>query len=385
MTDNLRGLGRVFQRTFKDRKTGQKKLMNTWWIEFHHKGKQVRKASGSTKRSMAIRMLREHLDASTSGKLVVGRGERFRFDDLTELLRRDYRLNKRRSMDRAERAIHHLKSHFGDHRALDISDHELDAYVDQRMTIDEAANASVNYEIAMLRRMYRLAGKVLGGYRPEFPKIRVSNTRKGFFEEPDFCAMLERLNPWMQPPVQFAYLTGWRLRSEVLTLQWPQVDFEAGEVRLEPGTTKNDEGRTFPFAVLPELERLLRAQRERTDALQRATGRIIPWVFHHNGERIREYRGSWDSAIAKAGLPGKIPHDLRRTAVRNLERACVPRSVAMKLVGHKTESIYRRYAIVAKQDLVDGLKRLADYRASLDKAPADPKVVPISSAGSLQK
>jgi hypothetical protein len=149
--------------------------------------------------------------------------------------------------------------------------------------------------------------------------------------------------------MEFAYLTGWRLRSEVLTLQWKQVDFEAGEVRLEPGTTKNDEGRTFPFAVLPELEAMLRRQRERTDALQKETGRIIPWVFHHNGKRIVEYRKSWQTATEKVGLVGRIPHDFRRTAVRNLERAGVPRSVAMKLVGHKTESIYRRYAIVARQ------------------------------------
>jgi len=125
MSDNLRGMGRVFQRTFRDCKTGRKKTMTTWWIEFHHKGKQIRKPSGSTKRNVAMRMLRENLDASTSGKLVVGRGERFHFDDLAELLRRDYRLNKRRSLARAERAIHHLKSHCDNHRALDISDHEL--------------------------------------------------------------------------------------------------------------------------------------------------------------------------------------------------------------------------------------------------------------------
>ena len=151
-------------------------------------------------------------------------------------------------------------------------------------------------------------------------------------------------------------------------------------MRLEPGTTKNDEGRTFPFVVLPELEAMLRAQREKTDAMQKATGQIIPWVFHHNGKKIVEYRKSWHSAIAKAGLLGKIPHDFRRTAVRNLERAGVPRSTAMQLVGHKTESIYRRYAIVAKQDLVDGLKRLADFRAGLDKTPAAPKMVAITSS-----
>jgi hypothetical protein len=73
---------------------------------------------------------------------------------------------------------------------------------------------------------------------------------------------------------------------------------------------------------------------------------------------------------------------VRSSAVRNLERAGVPRSVAMILVGHKTESIYRRYAIVARQDLVDGLKRLAEYRAGLDKTPAEPKVVEIREAAS---
>jgi len=124
----------------------------------------------------------------------------------------------------------------------------------------------------------------------------------------------------------------------------------------------------------------LHVNHDNADVLQRATGRIIPWVFHHNGKRIVEYRGSWQAAAEKVGLVGKIPHDFRRTAVRNLERAGVSRSVAMKLVGHKTGSIYRRYAIVARQDLVDGLKRLAGYRASLDRTPTTPKVVANASS-----
>jgi integrase len=124
--------------------------------------------------------------------------------------------------------------------------------------------------------------------------------------------------------------------------------------------SKTDEGWTFFFGVLPELDSLIKAQRERTDHLQREQGKIISWVFHRKGERIFSFRKAWRSAVKNDGIVGRIPHDFRRTAVRNLERASVPRSVAMKLVGYKTESIYRRYAIVARQDLVDGIKRLAD-------------------------
>ena len=69
-------------------------------------------------------------------------------------------------------------------------------------------------------------------------------------------------------------------------------------------------------------------------------------VFHRDGERIRDFRRAWLSACQAASVPGRILHDFRRTAVRNFERAGVSRSAAMAMVGHKTESIYRRYAIV---------------------------------------
>jgi integrase len=73
-------------------------------------------------------------------------------------------------------------------------------------------------------------------------------------------------------------------------------------------------------------------------------------VFHRpNGSPIKDFRETWTKACEKAGYPGKLFHDFRRSAVRNLERSGVPRSTAMAMVGHKTESIYRRYAIVDEQ------------------------------------
>ena len=80
-----------------------------------------------------------------------------------------------------------------------------------------------------------------------------------------------------RPVITFAYLTGWRIPSEVLTIEWRQVDFGASEVRLDPGTTKNREGRVFPFT--PELRRLLEDQRRAVTELKRTRGLIVPWVF----------------------------------------------------------------------------------------------------------
>ncbi len=146
---------------------------------------------------------------------------------------------------------------------------------------------------------------------------------------------------------------------------------------MEPGSTKNDEGRVFPFSALPTLADLLRCQWDRTMELQMQRGSVVPWVFHRNGQRVRDFRRAWENACTLAGVPGRILHDFRRTAVRNLERAGVSRSVAMKLVGHKTEAIYRRYAIVCEADLSEGVKKLATLAAG-NVGGQMAKVVPLT-------
>jgi len=140
-------------------------------------------------------------------------------------------------------------------------------------------------------------------------------------------------------------VTGWRIDTEVLPLLWRQVDFAAGEVRIDdPRSTKNEQARVFPFTR--ELRRTLEAQRKLTEGLDSS------YVFSHlAGVRVGKrfsYGGfykAWQRAVREAGV-ARVPHDFRRTAIRNLERDGVPRSVAMAMVGQKTEEVYRRYAIV---------------------------------------
>jgi integrase len=343
-----------------------------WWIQFYHH-RQIRKPTKTENRAEAIRILNHHLDLAHAGKILPLDAERMKFVDLTNMIVRDYKRNERRSLDRAEDAIEHLSRYFGSVRPSNIDTPAIEDYIDYRKEVEHAASATVKYETSILKRGFRLARNILVR-TPEFPVIKTANIRKGFFEEHEFRTFLECFEEDLQPLLKFAYITGWRMSSEIFLLQWSQVDFSVGEVRLEPGTTKTDEGRTFPFKVVRELEELLKAQKAKTDQLRRELNQIIPWVFHRQGRKIGDIRGAWSAALEKSKIAKKIPHDFRRTAVRNLERAGVPRGVAMKLVGHKTESIYQRYAIVAQSDLVDGLKRLAVYRENLNQ---EPKVVPI--------
>jgi integrase len=146
--------------------------------------------------------------------------------------------------------------------------------------------------------------------------------------------------------VTFGYKTGWRI-SEVLNLQWSQVDRVNHTVYLNPGESKNDEPRTVYLD--DELITLVREQWDN----RKENRAIHPFVFpNKNGDnRIEGFRKAWKSACSLAGIRDRIFHDFRRTAVRNMVRAGVPETVAMKISGHRTRSVFERYNIVNERDL----------------------------------
>ncbi|HYV18626.1 MAG TPA: site-specific integrase [Verrucomicrobiae bacterium] len=361
-----RGLGRIYLRG------------RVWWVQYSFRGRRIRESSESQRSADAARLLRRRLGEIGRGRLVGPQADRVTFEDLEALIKNDYAINGRRSAERLRSSLIHLRAFFGRTLAIDITGDRLNAYVRQRLEEKPRAQPStIRNELAALRRAFTLAiqaGRLVD--RPAFPTLSVQNARQGFFEEQAVRAVVAAAPDWLAPVIEFGYLTGWRKR-EVLGLTWARVDLDAGWVRLEPGTTKSGEGRAFPLRGFPELETLLRGQRERTEAVQRQTGKIVPWVFHHRGGLpIVDFRDSWDTACEAAGVPGRLFHDLRRTAVRNLERAGVSRSAAMKLTGHKTESVYRRYAIVAEADLLDAVAKVAQHQARLAAGAAARAVVP---------
>ena len=339
-------------------------------------GKRRTESARTTSRTKAERLLRQRLDETDRGE--TSHPDRVTFDDLLDLLLHDREVN-----GRSMRTIRskHLKAAFKGKRARHINGLTVKQYERDRLA-SGAARATVNNELAALRRMFNLAVEHGILLPTQAPKIRTpdpKNARHGFFDLDEFKAVLRELPEYLRPVMRFGYFTGWRVQSEVLPLQWRQIDFAAGTVRLEPNTTKNNEGCEFPFSTFPALLDLLEEQREVTREVERRHGMIVPWVFHNEGASIKSYRTAWTNAcrrpaeaergdgireVVRPHLQGRLVHDLRRTAVRNLERAGVPRSVAMKLTGHKTESVYRRYAIVALADLREGVAKLSNLQAS---------------------
>ena len=109
--------------------------------------------------------------------------------------------------------------------------------------------------------------------------------------------------------------------------------------------------------------------------MQRKTGRVIPLVFHNNGRRIVSYYKAWHHACAAANLSGRVPHDFRRTAVRNMVRAGISERVAMQMAGHKTRAVFDRYHIVSEGDLRDAALP-APIATKLQAPPRAPKDTP---------
>lgn len=224
---------------------------------------------------------------------------------------------------------------------------------------------------------------------PIIRSLKESGPRQGFFEREQFEAVKRHLRPDLQVAVEVAYVFGWRMQSEVLTLERRRhLDLEAGRLRLDPGTTKNDEGR---LVYLPAtLEIALREQAGRVHALERRSGQIIPWLFpylkgHRQGQRIQDFRKAWATACKKAGLavaveengkkvvrPLRIRHDFRRTAFRNMFNAGIPERVAMKVTGHRTRSVFDRYHIVSPGDLREVARKLTGtFSGTSGQVPVD--------------
>jgi integrase len=251
-------------------------------------------------------------------------------DDFIE----DYQRRGMRDVMITQYRSKHLRQFFTDKAVIDIDERQIDLYIKHRLKIGRS-RTTVNRELQLLGQAMRLAKrKKLLTNIPHIEKFsEKDNARQGFFEQEELERMLEYLPDYLKDVTRFAYHTGWR-KGAILTLEWSDIQDDV--IRLKPQIGKNKDGRVI--IIIGEIANII-AHR------QAECVESCPYVFHRQGQCIKHYNRARRTAREKAGLPGKLMHDNRRTAACNMDRAGVPRQIAKQITGHKTDSMDNRYNI----------------------------------------
>ena len=198
---------------------------------------------------------------------------------------------------------------------------------------------------------------------PRFGRFIVSekgNERKGFVEEPQYRKLAEAAGGrlWLRALLALAYSFGFR-RGELLgnpkrgtePMRCKQVDLLNNTVSLYAGETKNGEAR---IVHLTEECRILVTELHKGKQPE-------DYLFtRENGETVRDFREVWEALTNKAGVPGLLFHDFRRSAVRNMIRRGVPQKTARTISGHMTDSVFSRYNIVSGADIEDAARKIEE-------------------------
>src|SRR6266516_3696585 len=358
----MRGQGRLYRPKVRGHLTA------VWWMDYSIGGERHRESSKMRVKRDAHRVLRQRIGDRESGKLV-GRPDKVRLVDLRAQLEQRYALKGNKSLKRAKQAFVHLYRLLGSERRVsELTQDVVNDYLQRRVS-EGAARASVNYEVGILTSaLSQAVDNRLLPFCPRFKLPKVRNARHGFFTPGDFAAVLLELPQDIRPAVQFLHATGWRL-NEVLSLTWAQVDWDGLVVTISGDKTKGEDDRVFPFGVAPDLNALLESRFAARDGL---------FVFHRSGSRIKTFIKAWRNACRRAGVAGKLVHDLRRTAAREFRRAGVTEGEIMKAAGWKTRSMFDWYNIIDEADLAQGLakrfngngKQAANTAASLQPKPS---------------
>ena len=287
--------------------------------------------------------------------------ERLEIDDLLDSLVVNLETRGAKAIASVKSHLKPVREHLGMLRAVDLTATRVERFVHERLR-DGKAPATTNREVGALKQALNLARKQGRLSRvPYIPMLREDNARQGFFERAESEAVVANLPGPIDDIARFAYLCGWR-KGEILGLRWSAVDRSGGEIRLQ--TSKNGRGRVLPTdgEIADLIERRWKLREYVTPD---GTSRLAEHVFHRQGRPIVDFRKAWKAACVAANVPGRLFHDFRRTAARDMVRSGTPEAVAMAITGHRTRSMFERYNITSAADMRAALRRADDYRETM--------------------
>lgn len=319
---------------------------NIWYLSYWVDGRQVQKSTRSAKLQDAKRLRDQILGRKSRGELYNFGVDRITCGELLDdfLIRAE--VNSKPATVRIWRFVieANIRPFFGHRKAVAVTTELLREYRRKRLS-QGRSETTVNRELSLLRIAFNLGRKstppkVINV--PYFPIVAEDNARQGFLTDEQYATLRDALPDDLKPLFVTAYFTGIRL-GELLAIRWEQVDFDQSFIVLNAAETKAGHARAVPI-LLGDMEKWLRWAFENQSE-------ECPFVFQREGIAIKSFRRSWARACKTAGVPDLKFHDLRRTAVRNMRRAGVSQVVRMKISGHRTDSMERRYNIVDVDDI----------------------------------
>jgi len=289
--------------------------------------------------------------------------------------------------------IKRLQRDFAGTLAIRLTANQVDSYIERLLVDEEYAKASVNRITQKLGQAYNLAirrNRLSSDHKPDIRQLsEKDNVRQGFFEPSEFLLLKPALPEYLQDFAHFGYVAGMR-SGEIKSLEWSRTDSHT--IRLRAVDAKTGKPRSVP--IEGEIAEII----ERRRALAQG-----PWIFHLDGEPIGDFRKAWQRACVLTGLGafyccqcdvkldancqcpqcerkwdgqevapvyrGKLFHDFRRTAVRDMLRRGVNPDVIRSLTGHETLSMLSRYNITDDRDQRAALRLMHAHRQEQDRAP----------------
>lgn len=344
---------------------------NIWWVKLNLDGVPCYESSESTEYDDAKNLLIQMQGRKASGTLTGGRADRVLIDELLDdVLDKDANPKLEESTRKVWTYVvkKSLRPFFGHIKAAKLTTGKMAEY--RKLRTATVSDATANRELSVLRTAFHNGRKVTPPkviQVPYFPMVKETTVREGFLDDEGYMRLRDQLPEYLRLVFVADWTYGIR-KQELLSIQWPQVDFEEMQIRMPARNTKNREGRSLP--IFPgDLEDMLRAAKKERDEKWPES----PWVFNRQGAQIKNFRRAWDLAVDRAAIQTQdgrrlTVHDMRRTAVRNMSAAGVPQKVRMAISGHKTDSMERRYNIVDAADLKLAGALMAKRMKALAKA-----------------
>lgn len=246
----------------------------------------------------------------------------------------------------------------------EITAQKIQGYIAWRKKAGDA-DATIRRQLGRLRSAFSHAKELdllTDNHIPSFVLPKDSTPRTGFLDLPDFNTLRANFPEHLRSTLTFLYYSGCRIGA-AQKITWAMVAKDCSEIELPAEIVKNRESLTIPLAG--PLEEIAISLREMRKKFPKSTDAVF---------NFKNFRWAWDKTCCQLGLgtfdpqtkkySGLVPHDFRRSAARNLIKAGVDRRTAMKITGHKTESIFERYNIKTTEDVKEALVRVGQYKSA---------------------